>query len=181
MLRSVGWGLVPPWTKDRKIGSKMINARVETLVSKPAFKAAARRRRCLPPADGYFEWQKTDAKAKTPYYSHLGGEVLAFAGLYELWPDPDLLEDDPARWLWTWTIITTSAPDTLGHIHDRSPLLVPPGDLRDAWLDPTLAEPDDVQALINSMPQPPLEPHEVSTAVNNPRNNGPELLTPVPN
>jgi len=179
LLRSVGWGLVPSWAKDRKIGSKMINARVETLVSKPAFKAAARRRRCLLPADGYFEWQKTDAKAKVPYYLHLGGEVLAFAGLYELWPDPDLPEDDPARWLWTCTIITTSAPDTLGHIHERSPLLVPPGDLRDAWLDPTLTEPDDVQALINSMPQPPLEPYEVSTAVNSPRNNGPELLTPV--
>lgn len=157
----------------------MINARAETLVSKPAFKAASRRRRCLLPADGYFEWQKTDAKTKTPYFLHLGGEALAFAGLYELRPDPDLPEDDPARWLWTCTIVTTTAPDTVGHIHDRSPLLVPTGDLRNAWLDPTLTDPDDVQALINSMPQPPLEPYEVSTAVNNPRNNGPELVTPL--
>ncbi|HWO65258.1 MAG TPA: SOS response-associated peptidase [Umezawaea sp.] len=178
-LRTLRWGLVPSWAKDPKIGSKMINARAESLVSKPAFKAAARRRRCLLPGDGYFEWQKTDAKTKVPYFLHLGDEPLAFAGLYELRPDPDLPEDDPARWLWTCTIVTTAAPDALGFIHDRSPLLVPRGDLRDAWLDPSLTEPDDVQALINSMPQPPLEPYEVSTAVNNPRNNGPELVAPV--
>src|SRR4051794_34575238 len=88
-LRTLRWGLVPSWAKDTKIGSKMINARVESLLSKPAFKAAARRRRCLLPADGYFEWQKTDTRTKTPYFLHLGGEALAFAGLYELRPDPD--------------------------------------------------------------------------------------------
>ncbi|WNV86990.1 SOS response-associated peptidase [Umezawaea sp. Da 62-37] len=178
-LCTLRWGLVPSWAKDAKIGSKLINARSETLVSKPAFKAAARRRRCLLPADGYFEWQKTDGKTKVPYYLRLHDEPLAFAGLYELRPDPELAEDDPARWLWTCTIVTTTAPDALGHIHDRSPLIVPPGDLRDAWLDPALSEPQDVQALIDSMPQPPLEPHEVSTAVNNPRNNGPELVEPL--
>jgi putative SOS response-associated peptidase YedK len=178
-LRQLSWGLVPSWAKDVKIGSKMINARVETLLAKPAFKAAAKRRRCVIPADGYYEWMKIDNK-KVPFFLHAtDGQPLAMAGLYELRPDPDLPEDDPNRWLWTCTVITTTATDTTGHIHDRSPLLIPPGDLLDAWLDPTLDTPDDVQALINSLPEPHLEPYEVSTAVNNVRNNGPHLLEPA--
>ena len=95
LLRSVRWGLVPSWAKDVKIGSKMINARVETLLAKPAFKSAAKRRRCVIPADGYFEWMKVDNK-KVPFFLHAGdGQPLAMAGLYELRPDPDLPEDDP--------------------------------------------------------------------------------------
>ena len=179
LLRSVRWGLVPSWAKDVKIGSKMINARVETLLAKPAFKSAAKRRRCVIPADGYFEWMKIDNK-KVPFFLHAAdGQPLGMAGLYELRPDPDLPEDDPNRWLWTCTVITTTAADTTGHIHDRSPLLIPPGDLLDAWLDPALDDPDDVQTLINSLPEPHLEPYEVSTAVNSVRNNGPHLLDPV--
>lgn len=178
-LRSVRWGLVPAWAKDVKIGNKMINARVETLLAKPAFKSAAKRRRCVIPADGYFEWMKVDNR-KVPMFLHAeDGQPLAMAGLYELRPDPDLPEDHPDRWLWTCTVITTTATDTLGHIHDRSPLLIPGGDLLDAWLDPALDEPDDIQALINSLPEPHLEPYEVSTAVNSVRNNGPELIAPV--
>jgi putative SOS response-associated peptidase YedK len=179
LLRSVRWGLVPSWAKDVKIGSKMINARVETLLAKPAFKSAAKRRRCVIPADGYFEWMKIDNK-KVPFFLHAGdGQPLAMAGLYELRPDPDLPADHPDRWLWTCTVITTTAADTLGHIHDRSPLLIPSGDLLDAWLDPKLDAPDDVQALINSLPEPHLEPYEVSTAVNSVRNNGPHLVDRV--
>jgi putative SOS response-associated peptidase YedK len=179
LLRPVRWGLVPSWAKDVKIGNKMVNARVETLLAKPAFKSAARRRRCVIPADGYFEWMKVDNR-KVPFFLHAAdGQPLPMAGLYELRPDPDLPEDDPNRWLWTCTIITTTATDTLGHIHDRSPLLIPPGDLLDAWLDPKLDDPDDVQALINSVPEPHLEPYEVSTAVNSVRNNGPHLIDPV--
>jgi putative SOS response-associated peptidase YedK len=178
-LRQLTWGLAPSWAKDVKIGNKMINARVETLLAKPAFKAAAKRRRCVVPADGYYEWMKVDNK-KVPYFLHAAdGQPLAMAGLYEVRPDPDLPEDDPDRWLWTCTIVTTTATDTTGHIHDRSPLVIPPGDLLDAWLDPTLDVPDDVQALINSLPEPHLEPYEVSTAVNNVRNNGPHLLEPA--
>ncbi|WP_199439737.1 SOS response-associated peptidase [Umezawaea beigongshangensis] len=176
-LRTVRWGLVPSWAKDRKIGSKMINARVETLTEKPAFRAAARRRRCLVPADGYYEWQTADGR-KTPYFLHAADEeVLAFAGLYELWQDPERAEDDPDRWLWSCTIVTTSAPDTLGHVHDRCPLLIP-ADLRDAWLDPALTEDDAVRDLLAQVPEPRLEPHPVSTAVNNPRNNTPDLVAP---
>ncbi|GAA3436307.1 SOS response-associated peptidase [Kutzneria kofuensis] len=179
LLRSVRWGLVPSWAKDVKVGNKMINARVETLLAKAAFKSAARRRRCVIPADGYYEWMKIDNR-KVPFFLHPeDGQPLAMAGLYELRPDPELPEDHPDRWLWTCTVITTTAADTLGHIHDRSPLLIPGGDLLDAWLDPRLDDPDDVQALINSLPEPHLEPYEVSTAVNSVRNNGPHLVDPV--
>jgi putative SOS response-associated peptidase YedK len=95
-LRSVKWGLVPSWAKDVKIGSRMINARSETITEKGAFKAAAARRRCLVPADGYFEWAaQSGSKTKVPYFLH--DDVLAFAGLYELRPDPDLPEDHPDR------------------------------------------------------------------------------------
>ncbi|NLU82755.1 SOS response-associated peptidase [Rhodococcus sp. HNM0569] len=175
-LRTMRWGLVPSWAKDVKIGNRLINARSESITDKPAFRRAAVRRRCVVPADGYFEWEKRDG-AKIPYYLH-GDGVLAMAGLYELWPDPEKDRDDPDRWLWTTTVLTTEATDAAGRIHDRSPLLLPP-DFVDHWLDTSLTDPDDVKALLASVPEPHLQPYEVSTAVNSPRNNGPELLDPV--
>lgn len=178
-VRTVKWGLVPSWAKDVKIGSRMINARSETVTEKPSFKAAAGRRRCLVPADGYFEWEKNpDVKGKIPHYLHRGGELLAFAGLYELRPDPELPEDHPDRWLWTFTILTTTAPDALGHIHDRSPVLIPP-DLRGDWLDPEMTDLGGVRALLASAPDPGLDPYEVSTAVNSVNNDGPQLIVVV--
>ncbi|MEU2001369.1 SOS response-associated peptidase [Rhodococcus sp. NPDC019627] len=176
-LRTAKWGLVPPWAKDVKIGNKLINARSESITEKPAFRKAAARRRCIIPADGYYEWLKRDDGTKIPYFLH-GDGVLAMAALYELWPDPSLPEDDPNRWLWTTTVLTTQATDVLGHIHDRSPVVLPPS-FQEHWLDPTLTEREQVDALIASIPEPRLEPYEVSTAVNSPRNNGPELLEPV--
>jgi putative SOS response-associated peptidase YedK len=179
-LRTARWGLVPSWAKDRAIGSRMINARIETVTEKSAFKAAARKRRCLIPADGYYEWQQHDgSKTKTPWFLRAAdGTGLAFAGLYELWPAPELPEDAPDRWLWSLTIITTAATDTLGHIHDRTPLIVPPA-LHGDWLNPTTTELDDVRAMLAEVPEPHLHPHIVSTAVNNPSNNGPELIRPI--
>jgi putative SOS response-associated peptidase YedK len=116
---------LPSWAKDVKLGARLINARSETLTEKPAFRAAAARRRCLVPATGYFEWEKVDGR-KVPQFLFRPDEAqLAFAGLYELWPDPERAEDDPDRWVWSYTIITRSAPDAVGHIHDRSPVLVP--------------------------------------------------------
>ena len=133
-LRTLRWGLVPSWSKDRKGAARLINARQETVTVKPAFKTAAARRRCLLPADGYYEWQKT-AEGKVPYFLHAPDDAqLAFAGLYEIWPDPALPDEDPGKWLWTCTVITRQATDTLGEIHDRCPVIVPPGH-RDAWLD----------------------------------------------
>jgi putative SOS response-associated peptidase YedK len=169
-LRTLRWGLVPSWAKDLRIGSKLINARSETITDKPAFKRAAMKRRCIIPADGYFEWMETDGP-KQPMYLH-GDGVLAFAGLYELRPDA---EEDPQRWLWTYTILTCTTQDALGHIHDRSPVIVPP-DLQSAWLDPKLTDPETVRELVAAMPPPVLQAYQVSTEVNSPKNNGPHLI-----
>ena len=177
-LRTVRWGLVPSWARDVKVGSRLINARAETITGKPAFKAAAARRRCLIPADGYYEWEDRPGQAKQPYFLHRGGSLLAFAGLYELWPDPDRGPDDPDRWVWSCTVLTTTTPDALGHIHDRSPVLLNP-ELGADWLDPSITDPDRVQALLAAVPEPRLEPTEVSTAVNNVRHDSPELIRPI--
>lgn len=177
-LRTLRWGLVPSWAKDPGIGSRMINARVETVTEKPAFRKAAARRRAIVPMDGYFEWQKVGTR-KVPYYLTAADDAgLAAAGLYELWRDPTKSDDDPTRWLWTVSVITTSATDALGHIHDRTPLLLPPG-LWDAWLDPATTSVDEVRALLDTVPEPHLLPREVGAAVGNVRNNGPELVVPV--
>jgi putative SOS response-associated peptidase YedK len=178
-LRTARWGLVPSWAKDPKIGNKLINVRSETITEKPSFKAAAARRRCIVPADGYFEWEKRDG-AKVPHYLHPEGEdeILAMAGLYELWRPRPAEGEEPAQWLWSVTILTTTAADALGHIHDRSPVVLPTG-LRDAWLDPTITDHDQVRGILTHVPEPRLVPREVSTAVNNPRNNTPELLYAV--
>ena len=191
-LRTMRWGLVPFWAKDPSIGSRMINARTETVHEKPAFRRAFATRRCLLPADGYYEWYATDkvtAKGrpvKQPFFIRPSdGGILAMAGLYEIWRDPAKVEDDPQRFLWTCTVLTTSAEDAVGHIHDRMPLLVEPA-RRAAWLDPALgpagpaADPRDL--LVPAAPGL-LEAYPVSTSVNNVRNNGPELveaLSPEP-
>src|SRR5882757_9461832 len=177
-IRTVGWGLVPNWSKDRKGGARMINARIETVTSKPAFKTAAARRRCLVPALGYYEWQKTD-EGKVPYFLRdPDAHLLAMAGLYELWRDPDKGQDDPDRWLWTCTIITQQATDLLGLIHDRNPVVVPP-QLRDQWLDCTSDDAATAEAILAQLPVARLEPYVVGAAVGNVRNNGPELINPV--
>jgi putative SOS response-associated peptidase YedK len=179
-LRSLRWGLVPSWATDPKIGVRMINARVETITEKPAFKTAAARRRCLLPADGYYEWEKQAGRTKkVPYFLHgAGGAALAFAGLYELWRDHSRADDDPDRWLWSVTVITTQAGDALGHIHDRTPLVVP-DELRDDWLDSRLTDPAGVRQLLDAVPEPRLVPVEVATAVNTVTTDGPELVRPV--
>ena len=171
-LRTLRWGLVPSWAKDTKIAASLINARSETVTQKPAFKNAAGKRRCLVPAEGYYEWMPTD-NGKIPMFLH-GEATLGFAGLYEIRRDPN----DPDHWLWTYTIVTTTTHDALGHVHDRSPVVVP-NDMRDAWLDPSLTDLDTVHDLLASIPPADLEAYEVSTAVNSVRNNGPELVTPV--
>jgi len=177
-LRTLRWGLVPSWSKDAKGGARMINARIETVTEKPAFRKAAARRRCLVPAAGYYEWQKTE-DGKVPYFLHdPDGQLLAMAGLYELWRDPTLTDDDPNRWLWTCTVITQQAPDLLGEIHDRSPVLVPL-DLRAAWLDCSSDDPETARRILEQVPPARLEPYVVSPAVGNVRNDGPELVEPV--
>ncbi len=177
--RTVQWGLLPSWSRDRQGGAKMINARIETVTTKPVFKAAAARRRCLLPSLGYFEWQRTD-HGKVPYFLHdPDGKLLAMAGLYEVWRDPALPDDHPNRWLWTCTVITQQAPDLLGLIHDRNPVIVP-RELHQQWLDCSSEDPDTARRILDEIPQTRLEPYFVSSAVGNVRNNGPELIEPVP-
>jgi putative SOS response-associated peptidase YedK len=193
-LRVVRWGLVPYWAKDPKIGSRLINARAETVDSKPAFRQAFKRRRCLLPADGYYEWQQPDGResdspggkgpgrgggGKQPFYIFReDGGPLAFAGLYELWRDRDLPDDHERAWLWTAVIITTSAPDDLGQIHDRMPMVIQPDRWQD-WLDPAASDPADLMALLAPAASIGLTSYPVSTAVNSVRNNGPELTQRV--
>jgi putative SOS response-associated peptidase YedK len=178
-LRIMRWGLVPFWAKDVKIGSRMINARAETVAEKPAFRRAFAQRRCLLPADGYYEWQQMAGGPKQPVYiTRADGRPLAFAGLYELWRDGAVAPDDPDAWLWTTTIITTSAPDELGHIHDRMPMIIDPASWGD-WLDPANHEIADLRSLLAPAAASTLTTYLVSTAVNSVRNNGPELITPA--
>jgi putative SOS response-associated peptidase YedK len=172
-LRAVRWGLVPSWAKDPSVGNRLLNARVESIADKPAFRSAARSRRCLVPADGWYEWQKKlDAPGKQPFYmTPRDGSVLAFAGLYEVWGKG---EDR----LYTCTIITEPAVGALTDVHDRMPLVLPRERWAE-WLDPAR---DDVAEL--ARPTPPevveqLELRPVGTAVNNVRNNGAQLLERV--
>lgn len=189
-LRVLSWGLVPFWAKDPSIGTRLINARVETVAEKPAFRKAFAARRCLLPADGYYEWYPTEQRTsagkpvKQPFFIRpADGGVLAMAGLYEIWKDPTRDDDDPRRFRWTCTVLTTSAEDDLGHIHDRMPLLVEP-DRYAAWLDPSVGSggsaPEDLLGLLVPAAPGRLEAHPVTTEVNNVRNNGPELLDPLP-
>jgi putative SOS response-associated peptidase YedK len=184
-LRVLSWGLVPSWAKDPAIGNKMINARMETVAEKPAFRRAFASRRCLLPADGYYEWYPTSQLGKSgkplkqPFFIHpKDGSVMAMAGLYEIWKDPTRDDEDPERFRWTCTVLTTDAPDELGRIHDRMPLLVTP-DRRAAWLDPSTPK-DHVLDLLVPAQQTGLEAYPVSTKVGNVRNNGPELMDPLP-
>jgi putative SOS response-associated peptidase YedK len=181
-LRVLTWGLVPSWAKDPSIGNRMINARMETVAEKPAFRRAFASRRTLLPADGYFEWyptSQTNAKGKPvkqPFFIRpKDGGVLAMAGLYEIWRDPTRAEDDPDRFRWTCTVLTTQAEDSLGHIHDRMPLMVERERWHE-WLDPTT--PGDTSLLVPAAPGR-LEAYAVSTLVSNVRNNGPELVQPL--
>jgi putative SOS response-associated peptidase YedK len=178
-LRVVRWGLVPFWAKDVKIGSRMINARAETVAEKPAFRRAFGKRRCLLPADGYYEWQSQPGAAKQPIYiSRADGSSLAFAGLYELWRDPAVDRDDEDAWLWTATVITTSAPDELGMIHDRMPMIIDPAAWAD-WLDPANNDIADLRGLLSPAAASGLTTYPVSTEVNSVRNNGPQLIEPI--
>jgi putative SOS response-associated peptidase YedK len=189
-LRVARWGLVPSWAKDRAIGSRMINARSETLAEKPAFRRAFSKRRCLLPADGYYEWytpQSADAATtakgkpkKQPFYIHRAdGGSLAMAGLYEWWRDPSLERDDPLSWLLSATIITTNAADAVGRIHDRMPVVIRDDDWN-TWLDPEVNEREVVESLMHPALSAPLDAYPVSIRVNSVRNNGAELIDPLP-
>ncbi|MGO1974216.1 MAG: SOS response-associated peptidase [Propionibacteriaceae bacterium] len=187
-LRPLTWGLVPSWAKEKSIGARMINARYETVAEKPAFRKAFATRRCLLPADGYYEWYTPEVAdgasspkkpKKQPFFIHRSdGQRLAMAGIYEYWRDPDKPRDDDSAWLRTCTIITTRATDAVGHIHDRMPMIIPDANWG-AWLDPRHTDPVAALELLGVTDAHLLEAYAVSTDVNSVRNNTPSLVEPL--
>ncbi|MFF9771865.1 SOS response-associated peptidase [Streptomyces sp. NPDC014636] len=176
---------MPSWAKEPKIGARMMNARVETVHEKPAFRRAFLKRRCLLPADGFYEWQPgkdpaTGTTRKQPYFIHPeDDQVMALAGLYEYWRDPAIpQDDDPAAWLMTCTIITTEATDAAGHVHPRIPWRSPRTTTKPGSTPPTKTS-TNLRALLGQPAGGHLNARPVSKAVNNVRNNGPHLLDAV--
>ncbi|MEU1037437.1 SOS response-associated peptidase [Streptomyces sp. NPDC005551] len=199
-LRRLKWGLVPSWARTPEGGARMINARAETVHEKPSYRRAFAARRCIIPADGYYEWVTGSAERelevegrkkrprKQPYFvTPADGSVFAMAGLYEFWRDRTLPDDHPSAWWVTCCVITTEAetsplavapaegPHALADIHPRMPLMLTP-DRWDAWLDPARTDTDDVRELLAPPPPGLMRAYPVSTAVSNVRNNGAELL-----
>lgn len=175
LLGSYQWGLVPSWAKDPKIGSRMINARAETLAAK--FRRPFERRRCLLPADGFYEWEKRDDGTKQPWFIHRAdGAPMVFGGLWEVWkPEGASDEEEPLR---TCSIITTGANEMLGRIHDRMPLVLAPDDW-ELWLDRDTTNADALVPLLRPADPRQFDLYEVSTAVNSVRNNSGELVAPL--
>jgi putative SOS response-associated peptidase YedK len=180
-LESARWGLVPSWAKDVKVGSRAFNARAEELEDKSMFRGALAKRRAIIPASGYYEWKQVEG-GKIPHYIHPADDSpLFFAGLYEWWKNPALADDDPARWVLSFTILTRDSIGRLGSIHDRMPLFMDP-DHADAWLDPSTDNVRDVlDAAIDAAPAvaDTLDDHVVSKSVGNVRNDSPALIEPV--
>jgi len=168
------WGLIPSWSKDPTIGSKMINARGETVDEKPSFRSAFKRRRCLIPANGFYEWTKSgSSKTKTPVFVHLDNQALfAFAGLWETWHSP---EGDEIR---TCTIITTEPNDLVKPLHSRMAVILDEEDY-DLWLSPDELPADALKPLLRPYSSERMNVYEVSTLVNKPTNDVPECIVPV--
>ena len=186
-LRTLRWGLVPSWAESSAVAGTMFNARAETVHEKPAYRRSFAARRCLLPADGYYEWvtptaepgrPKSRARKQAYFITPADGSVLAMAGLYEFWRDPGVPPEHPAAWWATCTVITTAAEPGLAQIHPRMPLVMLPGTYDD-WLDPSLTDPDRVRALLAPPPPGLLETRPVSAAVGSVRNDGPELQRAV--
>lgn len=178
VLDVVRWGLIPSWAKDRSIGDRLINARAETITTSNAFKRAFERRRCIVPADGFYEWQKIEGqRIKQPwFFRRRDGEPLAFAGLWEIWHDRT--EGDDAPRVRTCTIITTTPNEVIAPIHDRMPVVLAES-AWDTWLDVENRDTASLAGLLAPMPAAEIEAWTVSTLVNKADNNGPELLERV--
>ncbi|MEE8602765.1 SOS response-associated peptidase [Euzebya tangerina] len=174
VLTSFRWGLVPFWAKDAKIGARMINARSETIEEKSAFAQSFERRRCLLPADGFYEWQKASGKKLPWFVRRTDGRPMVFAGIWASWRPKD--EPDTDRLL-TCAILTTDANQVLAPIHDRMPVVIEEADF-DLWLDPQ-ADEADLKRLLRPSPDAAVERFRVSTRANSVANNDPSLLEPV--
>lgn len=171
-LTPMQWGLIPSWAKDPAIGNRMINARAETVATKPAFRAALRKRRCLIPADGFYEWQPIGRRKQPVYIAMKSREPFSFAGLWESWTSPDGEE------IKSCTIITTEANELLKPIHDRMPVILSK-EAEQVWLDPTIQDPAKLLPLLKPYPAEEMEVYPVSTKVNSPANDGPGCIQPL--
>lgn len=172
VLKQMRWGLVPVWAKDLSIGSRMINARAETLAEKNTFKRPFKSRRCLVVADGFFEWRKNNG-AKTPMYIRLKShKPFGFAGLYDIWKSPE------GEAVASCTIITTEANDVLKAIHDRMPVVLAKRNYGE-WLDPQNEQIEKLETLLVPYSGKDMEAYEVSRLVNKPDNNVPEVIEPM--
>jgi putative SOS response-associated peptidase YedK len=168
------WGLIPSWAKDPSIGQRLINARGETLAEKPSFRGSFKYKRCLILADGFYEWKsEPGTKTKVPHFIHLKNrQPFAFAGLWDEWHSPD------GGALCTATIITVEANELMASIHNRMPVILHPTDYAQ-WLDPAPCTPDRLAPLLKPFPAREMEAHPVSTLVNSPANDRPELVMPA--
>ena len=170
-LEMLRWGLIPSWADDPGIGARMINARSETVAEKPSFRRAFKERRCLIPADGFYEWQKTNG-GKQPHYIRMkNGRPFAFAGLWESWKG----DGNEIR---SCTILTTNPNDIAGEIHNRMPVILPPEGY-EVWLDPDVRETDQLLSLLAPYPPSDMEAYPVSRRVNSPSNNEPSCVESV--
>jgi putative SOS response-associated peptidase YedK len=176
-LGTFHWGLVPSWAKDRSIGNRMINLRADTVKDKPSFRRTLGKRRCIIPADGFYEWKDMGkGRKKQPFFIRArSGQSLALAGLWEVWKDR---EQDDAEWLKSCTIITTDPNSLLAPIHNRMPVVLPP-EAWDTWLDPANDDTDALERLLVPAPDDLLELYPVSTDVNSVENDGPQLIMPL--
>ncbi|MFO1006969.1 MAG: SOS response-associated peptidase [Planctomycetaceae bacterium] len=166
------WGLVPSWSKSMT-GPPLFNARAETVAEKPSFRTAFKRRRCLIPADGFYEWQVIGPKQKQPHYITLrSGQPFAFAGLWETWHPQN---GPPVE---SCTIITTAANQFMQPLHDRMPVILSPEEYA-PWIDPELTEPDQLLPMLNQYPDEEMTEHSVSPLVGSVRNDSPDLIVPV--
>jgi putative SOS response-associated peptidase YedK len=164
------WGLIPSWAKERAIGSRMINARAETLAEKPAFRSAFRARRCLIVADGFYEWQKLGTRKQPHFIGFKDGRPFAFAGLWERW------RGEGSEHVESCTIVTTEANELLAPLHDRMPVILDPDDFA-RWIDPADDDTERLAGLLKPYPAEPLRAYPVSLLVNNPGNDSPACVT----
>jgi putative SOS response-associated peptidase YedK len=175
-LVQLNWGLVPFWAKDISIGSRMINARIETIAEKPTFKAALKRRRCLIPANGFYEWMGQKGR-KQPYYLTLpSGKPFAFAGLWETWKSKGPISDKTTYK--SCTIITTDASDSVRSIHNRMPIILRSVAYKD-WLNPNIQDPNELVAILKSQHIEKFKNYPVSKLVNHVKNNKPDCIDPL--
>jgi putative SOS response-associated peptidase YedK len=171
-LAMLRWGLIPAWVKDSASGAQPINAKAETAAERPMFRDAFRRRRCLVPADGFYEWRQEDKRKQPIYICMKDREPFAFAGLWEHWENQD------GQAIESCTILTTEPNDLLKPIHNRMPVILDPKDY-DLWLDPNIRDAGKVRRLLGPYPPEEMTAYPVSLRVNNPRNDDPECIEPL--